>query len=41
VQRNAQQAKATRGQANNVLADRDGNVARKTKDGWETRAGNK
>jgi hypothetical protein len=41
VQRNAQQAKATRGQANNVLADRDGNVARKTKDGWESREGNK
>jgi hypothetical protein len=41
VQRNAQQAKPTRGQANNVLADRDGNVARKTKDGWESREGNK
>jgi hypothetical protein len=41
VQRNAQQAKATRGQANNVLADRDGKVARKTPAGWETREGNK
>ena len=41
VQSQAQQAKATRGQANNVLADRDGNVARKTKDGWESREGNK
>ena len=41
VQRSAQQAKATRGQANNVLADRDGNVARKTPAGWETREGNK
>ena len=41
VQRQAQQAKATRGQANNVLADRDGNVARKTSAGWETREGSK
>ena len=41
VQRNAQQAKATRGRANNVLADRDGNVARKTPAGWESREGNK
>ena len=41
VQRKAQQAKATRGQANNVLADRDGNVARKTPAGWESREGNK
>ena len=41
VQRNAQQAKATRGQANNVLADRDGNVARKSKEGWESREGSK
>ena len=41
VQRNAQQAKATRGMNNNVLADRDGNVARKTPAGWETREGKK
>jgi hypothetical protein len=41
VQQNMQQAKATRGQANNVVADRDGNVARKTPAGWETREGNK
>jgi len=41
VQKNAQQARATRGVTNDVLADRDGNVARKTPSGWESREGNK
>ena len=40
VQKNAQQARATRGVNNDVLADRDGNVARKTTGGWQSREGN-
>jgi hypothetical protein len=39
VQRNAQPAKATRGMSNNVLADRDGNVTRKTANGWQAHDG--
>ncbi len=41
VQRQAKQARAVRGQPNNVLADRDGNVVRRTPNGIEERAGNK
>ena len=32
-------ARPTTGRANNVYADRDGNVARRTGDGWQTREG--
>jgi hypothetical protein len=41
VKRNAQQARPARGVNNDVLADRDGNLSRRTKDGWEEREGNK
>jgi hypothetical protein len=34
---NLKQARASSGKPNNVFADRDGTVARKTKDGWERR----
>lgn len=37
VQRDVQQARASRDRANNVYADRSGNVARRDKDGWEVR----
>ncbi len=44
VQRNVPTSVQSRGKAkgldNNVLADRDGNIARKTKDGWQARDGN-
>jgi len=44
VQRNVPASVKGRGRAqgmdNNVLADRDGNIARKTKDGWQARDGN-
>jgi hypothetical protein len=32
--------RSARGQTNNVYADRDGNVHRRTENGWETRQGN-
>jgi len=41
VQRNAPAGRQARGVENNVLADRDGNVVRRTKDGWQARDGNK
>ncbi|HYN91178.1 MAG TPA: hypothetical protein VER75_04590 [Thermoleophilaceae bacterium] len=41
VQRNVQQARSNRGLNNDVLADRNGNVVRKTPSGWEARDGNK
>ena len=41
VQKQAKQARAVRGQPNNVLADRDGNVVRQTPNGLEERAGGK
>jgi len=34
---NLKQARPTTGKANNVFADKDGNIARKTKDGWQAR----
>jgi hypothetical protein len=41
AQRNAQPARPVRGANNDVLADRGGNVTRRTKDGWESRGGNR
>ena len=41
VRNNLQQARSQRGANNNVLADRDGNVVRKTPKGLETREGGK
>jgi hypothetical protein len=41
VQSQAKQARAARGTPNDVLADRNGNVARKTPQGVEQRVGNK
>jgi hypothetical protein len=40
LHRNAQQARAIRGMNNDVLADREGNLARRTQDGWERHEGN-
>ena len=34
---NLKRARPTTGKANNVFADKDGNIARKTKDGWQAR----
>jgi hypothetical protein len=36
---NLKKARPTTGRANNVYADRGGNVARRTEDGWQTREG--
>jgi hypothetical protein len=41
AQRSAQPARPVRGASNDVLADRNGNVTRRTKDGWEARGGNR
>ena len=37
---NVTRARPSTGKANNVFADKDGNVARKTKDGWQARGKN-
>jgi hypothetical protein len=39
--RPAQQPRVAQGQPNNVFADRNGNVHRRTESGWQTRDGNK
>jgi hypothetical protein len=41
VQKNVKQARSRRGEYNNVLADRDGNLVRKTGANWQTREGGK